>query len=328
MRFSQNIKFQKSFLDQISAGLPKNQSLNEAVAIALDISYDAAHRRNSLKAKLSLDETILLANYFNISLDALFGQTAVDYLSVVKTKQITSEAQLQHYFENSYVSLKSLLKDRESIMYYSAKDIPIFYTLTNSKLTKFKIYVWLKLLGDPNWSDSFEAYTPALQTTEAAQKLGSVYQEIPAVEIWDITTVNSTLKQIHFYFKAGLLQLDSAIYLCEDLKKLIDNIAHKVMTQPNFKLYYNELLLMNNNVFVKTPRQQAHYVPFTILSYYRTSDKQTCKQAMNYLTKQMNHSKLLNAAGEKERLQFFNIIYAKIAALKQLLSATQELDFE
>ena len=328
MRLSQNIEFQKVFLDQIAASLPKNESLNEAIATALDISYDAAHRRNSLKSKLSLDESIILANYFNLSLDALFGNTVVDYLSVVKTKQISNQAELQQYFENSYLSLKSLLQDAKSKMYYSAKDIPIFYTLTNSKLTKFKIYVWIKLLGNPAWNDSFDSFNPSLQTMEAAQRLGSIYDQIPSVEIWDTTTINSTLKQIHFYFNAGQITIATALELCEDLKNLIQGIASKVLNDDNFEFYYNELLLMNNNVLVKTPQQQAHYVPFTILSYYRTSDKATCQQAMEYLENQMRHSKLLNTAGEKERNQFFNKMYHKIDALKSLLKASQVLDFE
>jgi len=328
LRLSQNIEFQKVFLDQIAASLPKNESLNEAIATALDISYDAAHRRNSLKSKLSLDESIILANYFNLSLDALFGNTVVDYLSVVKTKQISNQAELQQYFENSYLSLKSLLQDAKSKMYYSAKDIPIFYTLTNSKLTKFKIYVWIKLLGNPAWNDSFDSFNPSLQTMEAAQRLGSIYDQIPSVEIWDTTTINSTLKQIHFYFNAGQITIATALELCEDLKNLIQGIASKVLNDDNFEFYYNELLLMNNNVLVKTPQQQAHYVPFTILSYYRTSDKATCQQAMEYLENQMRHSKLLNTAGEKERNQFFNKMYHKIDALKSLLKASQVLDFE
>jgi len=46
-------------------------------------------------------------------------------------------------------------------------------------------------------------------------------------------------------------------------------------------MYYNELLLMNNTVMVKTPTVKSLYIPFTILSYYKTSDIYTCSQATN-----------------------------------------------
>ena len=49
--------FQKQLLDKLQLELPANTSLNEAIATALDISYDAAHRRSSFKSKFSLEET-------------------------------------------------------------------------------------------------------------------------------------------------------------------------------------------------------------------------------------------------------------------------------
>ena len=94
--------------------------------------------------------------------------------------------------------------------------------------------------------------------------------------------------------------------------------------QNNYTLYYNELLLMNNNVLVNTPHQQSLFVPFTILSYYQTSDKITCEQAEEFLNKQLQSSKLLNTAGEKEKLTFFNKIHSKIDALYQLIEAAQK----
>ena len=70
------------------------------------------------------------------------------------------------------------------------------------------------------------------------------------------------------------------------------------------------------------------YVPFTLLSYYKTSDKHTCKEAAIFLEKQLQNSKLLNTSGEKEQNTFFNKLYTKIDALNQLITATQNLDFE
>jgi hypothetical protein len=152
---------------------------------------------------------------------------------------------------------------------------------------------------------------------------------LTTTEIWDITTVNSTLKQIHFYFEAGQVETATALELCELLKTLIQTVSKKVTSaSEKFQLYYNELHLMNNNVLVSIPNLQSLYVPFTLLSYYKTSDKQTCKEAELFLNRQLQNSKLLNTAGEKERNLFFNKIYSKINALQKLIEATQVLDFE
>ncbi|WP_397363697.1 hypothetical protein [Olleya sp. R77988] len=321
--------FQTTFLNYLKTELPGNTSTIEAVATALDISYDAAHRRVSLKSKFSLDESVALAKYYNLSLDRLFETTSTEFVTIEKTKHIENEAELQLYFEDSYHSLLPLLKQKDSTILYSAKDIPLFYNLNGDELSQFKYYVWLKLLNPEFASKSFDTYAAKPSLIEAGKKLGSLYNNLNTNEVWDITSVNSTLKQIYFYHQAGQVNSKKAIQLCELLNLLIKNIEDKLLNNPTqFKLYYNELHLMNNNVLVSTPQSKLLYVPFTLLSYYKTSDSYTCNEAEVFLKKQLQNSKLLNTAGEKERNTFFNKLYAKIKALKQLIEATQLLDFE
>ena len=321
--------FQTTFLEYLKNELPKNTSTIEAVATALDISYDAAHRRVSLKSKLSLDESVALARYYNLSLDRLFETTSSEFVSIEKTKHIESELDLENYFKDSYDSLLPLLTQKENSILYSAKDIPLFYNLNGDTLSCFKYYVWLKLLNPKFASKSFNNFAPKPNLIEAGKKLGNLYNNLNTHEIWDITSINSTLKQIHFYHQAGQVNTKTAILLCDLLKDVIQRILDKLIANPNqFKLYYNELHLMNNHVLVNTPNTQMLYVPFTLLSYYKTSDKHTCTEAEIFLNKQLQNSKLLNTAGEKERNTFFNKLFAKIDALKQLIEATELLDFE
>ena len=321
--------FQKTLLEKIKKELSRNTSLNEVVATVLDISYDAAHRRTSLKSKFSLHESVLLARYFNISLDALFGMAEREFVSVEKTRQITNEKELQQYFENSYQSLLPLLTVKGSEIYYSAKDIPLFYTLGNSMLSRFKFYVWLKLLDRDFRDKTFEQFHPSLSIVQSAERLGSLYNDLPTTEIWDITTINSTLKQIHFYYKAGQISISIAVELCNNLKELLHEISLKVISKnESFKLYYNELLLMNNNVLVITPQVKSLFVPNSMLSYFNTSDKRTTEEAERYFNEQLYHSKLLNRAGEKEQNMFFHKMLEKVNALQRLIAAENILDFE
>ncbi|WP_452219541.1 hypothetical protein [Lacinutrix salivirga] len=321
--------FQSEFLIHLKKELPENTSTIEAVATALDISYDAAHRRVSLKSKFSLDESVTLAKYYNLSLDRLFETTSNEFITIEKTKHIENEAELKRYFEDSYNSLLPLLKQKGSSILYSAKDIPLFYNLNGDTLSQFKYYVWLKLLNPKLATQSFNSFAVHSSLIEAGKKLGSLYNDLTTSEIWDITSVNSTLKQIHFYHLAGQVSTKIALELCDLLKDLMQRILDKLVANPtSFKLYYNELHLMNNNVLVSTTNTQMLYVPFTLLSYYKTSDNYTCKEAKVFLNKQLQNSKLLNTTGEKERNSFFNKINAKIDALQSLIKAKHILDFE
>lgn len=321
--------FQTVLLEKLKSELSDQTSLNDAVAIALDISYDAAHRRTSLKSKLSLEESVRLAKYYNLSLDKLFETTDKDIIAVEKTKPIQNEGDLKIYFDNSYTSLHPLLNQSNCNILYSAKDIPLFYTLDNNLLSRFKIYVWLKLLDSSLSQKGFESFSLKVTTLNSAKKLGTLYENLNTTEIWDVTTINSTLKQIYFYYQAGHIANNTALTLCAELRDLISKISFKINSKTSkFNLYYNELLLMNNNVLVSTPNTQSLFVPFTILSYYQTSDKITCNQAKDFLNKQLQSSKLLNTSGERERQLFFNKIYTKISALQKLIEASTILDFE
>jgi len=320
---------QENFLELVKKQITAKKSLIDEVATALDISYDAAHRRISKKSKLSLEEGVTLAKYFSLSIDQLFSSEDEHVVAVKKTAPVPDMDSLLAYYENSYKSLSPLINNSDVEIIYSAKDLPIFYTSDDNLLSKFKMYVWLKIM-DSDLSDvRFTGFNPSLSLLEAAKRLGNIYNDLNAIEIWDITTINSTLKQIHFYFESNSLTSKDALEICDDLQQLITQISRKIVTnKDNFKFYYNELLLMNNRVLVKTPSERSLYVPFTILSYYRTNDVITCNQAEHFLKIQMDGSKLLSTAGEKERNLFFNKMNKKIEALRSLIIAKNVLEFE
>lgn len=320
--------YQEKLFEKIKEKL-NGKSLNEVLSGVLNISYDAAHRRTSLKSKMSLNESVIAAKYFGLSIDSLIGEVHKSYVSVEKTIQIKNEKNLEQYFEDSYESLRLIVDRKDFHLFYSAKDLPIFHLLKGDLLSRFKIYVWLKLLDKSFRNLPFKAFHPKLSTMQKAKKLGSIYQGVNVSEIWDTTTINSTLKQIHFYYKAGQVSFSIALELCNELKLLLDELSEKVVSKKNvFNLYYNELLLMNNNVFVFNKEKQMLFVPNSMLSYFKTTDKETCYEAQSYFRKQIKHSKLLNTSGEKEQNQFYNKMMEKVNVLIKLIEAENFLDFE
>lgn len=93
------MKYQESFLKAIRSKVSKSASLIDEVASVLEISYDASHRRISEKSKFSIDETIKLADHFNISLDNLFSKK--EKVIVEKTIEIETLKDMLQYFKTS-----------------------------------------------------------------------------------------------------------------------------------------------------------------------------------------------------------------------------------
>ncbi len=294
-----------------------DKSLNDEIANILNISYDAAHRRTSQKAKFSFEEAVELAKYYQISLDQFL--TSDHQILVQKTTAVTETGDLQSFFRNNLNVFESLSASYEMTVYYSAKDIPFFYTLSDTLLSRFKIYVWMNLLNEKQVSIPFRQFTPP-DFEPAAQELKKKYEEQQVVELWNDMTVSSILQQILYYSETGLLQKKEAVIILEELKELIRYIELKTENNPKYHLYENELMHLSNDIFFHHPQQSLFAIPTNMFGYILINDEKTCKETRNYFQHQIKNSKSLNTSGNRDRKIFFNKMYQQIENLIQKLS--------
>ena len=316
---------QAQLLKVIRTLLSKETSLNDEISKILDISYDAAHRRISMKSKFSIEETVLLCNHFGISMDMLFSNQHKVLFS--KTKEVQSLEDLTLYFKDSVSYIKEF-KNSNATMYYSAKDIPLFYTIGGTLLSKFKLYVWLNLLIGKDNITPFESFQLTQQLQEYTSELQSIYNDLSIHEIWNDTTINSSIQQIFYFFESGLLNIDNALYLYEDIKNILKILEDKCSKNtPQYHLYYNELLILNNNVLISKEEKKKLFLPYTMLGYFITDDAQTTTNASSYFLHQIKNSKSLNLSGTRDRKLFFNKAYQKIDFYIQKVNNHFSIDF-
>ena len=320
------MKHQESFLKAIRNKISKSTSLIDEIATVLEISYDASHRRISEKSKFSLDETIKLANHFNISLDNLYARK--ENIIVEKTIEIETLKDMLQYFKRSAEQIEILTKNPNTILFYSAKDIPLFYFMDGTILSKFKAFVWLNLLNTSPKKVSFENFVIEESFTEYMQKLKTVYENVSVNEIWNDTTINSSLQQILYFYEAGLLSLKNANALCKDLKRIIHLIQEKCnVSDNNFAIYYNELILLNNNMLIETNQKLTMFVPYTLLGYFITDNEDGCKNVYQFFKQQIINSKPLGQSGIKEQNLFFNRAIRKIDYYIEKINSQVDLLF-
>jgi hypothetical protein len=287
----------------------KPTSINDEIATVLNISYDAAHRRVSGKSKFSIDETALLAAHYNISLDALFMGTRKVILE--KTIEILTLEDMLQYFAESAERLRKLTNYPDAALYYFAKDIPIFYFMDGTILSKFKAFAWLHIGNSNLPQTTFENFVITESFLEHMQKFKKVYDNINVSEIWSDNTISSTLQQVVYFFDAGLLNFKSANAIFNDLKRILGIIGDKC-DNPKFALYYNELLLNNNNVLVQGNGKQTLFVPYTLLGYFITDNEESCRNVKGFFTQQVRNSVPMSQSGIRERNRFFNNAIRKI----------------
>lgn len=326
-----------SFIDDqliknLKSKCSKNISFIEEVAMALDINYDAAYRRVNGKTSISLEDAIKLSRYFNISLNNLFNLDKKNVITITKTKEIKNAIDLENYFKNLTHDLSILNNDKSSI-FYSAKDLPIFYVLQDNLLSRFKIYVWLYILNEslPKKNISFEKFIFPPSLTQAAQETGIAYNNVNITELWNYGIIDSVINQISFFFETELLSYESAKLICEDLRKTIKKIEEAAYSgkrqnkkQTEFKLYHNELLNLNNNIIIKNKNKKTLISPYSLLRYYKIEDQYTCNTIDRFLHEQLSNSKLLSNTGLKERILFFKPIYNQIDNLMKRLKLLKQ----
>ena len=318
------MNLQDLIINEIRKKLIENESLNDAIATALNISYDAAHRRVSGKSKFSIEETGQLAQYFAISLDQLFFNAS--QIVANKTIDIKNQKDLYQYFQNSANAIQKLTQLSTTELYYSAKDIPLFYFMDGTIMSKFKAFVWLNLLQNDKTEVPFEKFVIQEPFFEVMEMLKNAYQKVKVHEVWNDTSINSSLQQVLYYYQAGMLSYNSATEILKDLKRILEKIKDNC-NQENSKvfIYYNEIILLNNNLLFEQENRHTLFVPYTLLGYFITEDKSSCENALNFFNQQIKNSKPLNQSGIKELNLFIQKMNRKIDYYSELLNKQMDI---
>lgn len=331
---------QEEFILHLKEHLPENTSLVDEVASVLDIGYDAAYRRINLKTSLTLEEGVKLARHFNISLNKLFETGSHREILTERSPHITDTKQLEEYFTKSIENLIPVTKLKSASLTYSAKDIPLFYTLKDSYLTRYKIYVWLKIANREMTKNkiSFDDFIETIPKSllERSFELSDTYNYISITEFWNDNTINGTIQQVIYFYESQLLSKDLALKICDDLERIIHHVEKQTIQQSiinsknnaSYKLYKSDLLTMSNILMVKTSFKKIFFVPYTVLEYLKVEHQLTCDIMEDFFNKQMTNSKLLVHSGEKDRTLFFNRMLQKINKLRDRINIDDNFGYE
>lgn len=329
------LKHQEIFIKKLKSRVHNKLSFIDLISSILQINYDAAYRRVNNKTSLSLNESIVLAKHFNVSLNSLYNVGETNSVLVGKTPEINSALDLENYFKNAYLNFEPWVKREGAHISYCANDLPIFYFLNDSKLSKFKIYAWLNLL-DTNFSADklpFIRFKPKVALLKAAANFGRTYNQFNITEIWNENILNKTIKQIYHYFEVGLLSLDDALEVTSELEQIIKKIELNARAgkrldnekSSSFTLYHNEIMTLGNNVLMKTVDSKLALSPYSLLSYYIVTNPETCNDIDKYFKKQLESSNLLSSTDNKSRSLFFNKLYMILNRLKVRLKIDDQL---
>lgn len=327
-------ELQQQLFQTIKSKLPENASMAEEVARLLGISADSAYRRMRGEKTISIDELEILCREYQVSLDALLK---IRQGGIVFQGQYMNKANFKftEYITSVMQNMAYISSFKEKCFYYSCKDLPIFHHYHLKEIAAFKWFFWLKTYFQfPGFEKRKFRYADHPDEIFAIeQKALDYYNQIPSVEIWNLESMNIFFRQIEFYKDGQVFESDKDIYLLyEALGKLWDHLEKQAAFGYKFnygdpqqkplaelRMYFNEVLLGDNNMLVELDSTRMAYVAHTTINFMLTKDETFTENLYNHLQNQMKRSTLISEVSEKERSRFFRIIRERIEHRKESL---------
>ncbi len=326
---------QQVFFQHIKANLPPHLSLVEEIAELLSLSNDSAYRRIRGEKPISFEELQKLCSHYKISLDQFLHLQSDAIIFTGRTNGL-SESKFDDYLKNVLYQLSVINSFSRKQAYFLMKDIPPYVHFQVPELALFKFYFWKKsILHEESMQKvkfSFEddRYAPHI---ELSKKIIEVYNQIPMTEIWNIESINSTLRQIDFYRDMGLYKSADDVYLLyQKLGELVDHIEKQAEhglkysfgSEPNsqsvpYRLFVNELILGDNTFMAELDNMRVTFLNHSVLYFVGTRDEEFNDAMFKNLDNLMKKSTLISSVGEKERARFFKRLRNKIHQLQSSL---------
>jgi hypothetical protein len=226
---------------------------------------------------------------------------------------------------------------KQKKMYYLCKDIPLFHHFHFKEVAAFKHYVWMKgIFNDPvlaNKKFSLKDYPDEL--FELGKKSLSIYNEIDSVEIWNLESINSSLRQIDYYHDSGMFADEKEVVLIyEAFEKLIAHLStmaatgykfnvdeSKSETSGTYQMYLNEMVIGDNSILVVLDNIKLAFIIHTVINIMTTTDLRFCDNMFECMQNLMKKSTLISSVSERERSRFFKYLRQRIENRKQSVQA-------
>ncbi len=330
--------FQLVFLEKLKQQISENHTLVDVITDVLNVSQDSAYRRMRGDTALSFDEAVKLANEYRVSLASIAGHS--DNSAVFHRQPfITSIDQYRDYMQSSLDNLKFVQAQRNHMIYYQAKDIPVFYLYALPKLCAFKIYVWLKSVYGIDKIDG-QNYNLSMipeDIVDIAYQQYEAFSRINTTEIWGETTIRSIINQIEYYYEAGFFSSkEEALEICDEFKEMmkiiykqalngkkLHAVNREVFSSASYSMYFHEILLMDNHIMTKYGENNIMYfMPYAGINYLSTTDPELTTDVSEYLDGQIKKAASIDNLSEKERNRFFIRIKNQIDVLREKIMST------
>jgi len=326
MNHAKNI--QLAFMTKVKTAIPANVSFVDELADLLKTSNDSAYRRIRGETLLSIDEITAICSYFKVSLETAAQPDSETVTFNYRILNGRSE-DFKNWLATLLDNVKRISASGGSVM-YAADDVPVWHHFFRDDFASFKVFYWLKsILNAPEFENKpFDKDLIDPDLVIKARELLSEYNKLNSTEIWTEDTLNSTLKQIEYYWESGFFtDRATALLMCDCVEEEVTILRRNAercsklegengATIENFSFYQSEIMVGNNSILANIGETKIAYVSNNTFNFMTTMDRSFVNENETWLRNLLRKSILISGVNEKQRNKFFTTLKHKIDGLR------------
>lgn len=330
--FVKTFEKQKAFFERIKQKLPPSQALPQTLSDLLGTSLDSAYRRIRGEKLIDFAELEKICHYFSVQPLELIANTSKSIVSFSYHPHLYSLQEFKQYILKIRDDVTKIKNVEGLSLYISAADLPLFIHFKYKELTQFKFFYWLKsVIGDPDFDNKVfnEAWVDE-ELVQASIEIYDAYVQLPSVEIWSEQSIDSTIRQIKFYWESGSFESkEQALLITGQVKDLLETVktmasknAKRIegkqidTSKENYTLYNSDVTIGNNCILLNSDLHSEVYLSHYTYKSIKTNDTEFVSDTKEWLENLIKKSTLISGIAEKQRFQFFKVMEKKINELE------------
>lgn len=317
---------QKVFIEKLKEILPAEKNLAGLLSEVLNISTDSVYRRLRCETPFSMDDYILLCEHLKISSDLSGGERTTQALFNFTLFE-NDETRVDKYLANLANTLQQIELTSDKRVYYATEDIPLFYYFIFPELTAFKIFFWKKSIISDNYNTNtyFNVKGETPETIAHCREIFDRYCRVPSIEIYPERTLDSTVRQLEYYWESDMLATEDAKLLLDQLEATavyLKDIASKSSKltdsdNKNLEMYVSDLMINTNTIMVEIGSMKSVYKSVNTFNSLSTSHLQYCAETDRWMQNLIRKSTLISGIAERHRMKLFRHALNAIEALRK-----------
>lgn len=324
---------QLDFLNRVKQSAPANISFVDELADLLGVSNDSAYRRMRAETLLGIDEIAAICKHFKVPFETEV-QENTSSVSFNFVRLAGKKENFRKWLESLNQNVKHIGSVPGSQILYAADDVPIWHHFVEDEFIAFKLFYWMKsILNVPEFANSkFEPELIESELIKTAHEILKHYNHIASTEIWTEDTLNSTLKQVEYFWESGFFRDKAqALRMCDHVMEVVNTLQKKAehnskliakgeKQTENFTMYMSEVMVGNNSILVSMGNTKVAYVSNNTFNMMSTTSPDLVEENEMWLKNLIKKSVLISGVSEKQRNRFFNILKEKVEQVKQKIA--------